>query len=355
MDIIFSESFWKIEYFNNALWEYLVFLLIFLGLSFGFFLFKYIFYRKISAIIKEKKVFSLLLSILDKIRSPFYIFVSFYIALSSIVVPDILYRLFFLIFLFWTTYRAVIVGYQFIDFLLEEYIKKNVEKGSKAMVRALGNIAKGILWAFAFLVVLSILGVNVTGLVAGMGIGGAAIAFALQGILADLFSSFSIYFDKPFIEGDLIVVGGKWGTVEKIGIKSTRIRSLQGEEIVFSNKELTAAQVHNYRKMTQRRSEFKLGITYETPTQKMEKIPKMVKSIVDKEDLAEFGRIHFYNFGDFSLDYLLVYDIKSADYMTYMDINQKILLNIKKAFEKEEIEFAYPTKTIHLSGREENS
>ncbi len=346
---ILTDPLLQTHYFGNFLWEYVVFFAIFLFLSLGFFALKYVLFRKLSNYIKEQKIFNLFLQILDKIRSPFYIFVSFYIALSAIVIPELLSKIFFIIFVAWATYRGVIIGQQTVDFFLYKFVQKNVEKNSEAMIRALGNVAKGVVWVVGALIFLSIMGVNVTGFVAGMGIGGIAIAFALQNILSDLFSSFSIYFDKPFIEGDLIVVGEKWGTVEKIGIKSTRVRSLQGEEIIFSNKELTSAQVHNFRKMEKRRADFGIGVVYQTSTEKMEKIPEIVKSIVDKEEMTEFNRMHFNNFGDFSLDYLLVYYVNSPDYMVYMDVNQRVLLNIKKAFEKEGIEFAYPTKTIFLS------
>lgn len=346
---IITNEVWQKTFFSNTTLEYLIFALIFFFLSLGFFVAKYILLRKISKRVKNQKFLKVVIVIVDKIRSPFYGFVAFYIALSVLEIPEIASKIAFLILLFWVSYRVVIAGYQIIDFILDGFIEKKTNQGSKSMIRALGNIGKGVLWIFAGMIILSFLGVNVTGLVAGMGIGGIAIAFALQGILSDLFSSFSLYFDKPFVEGDLIVVGDTWGTVEKIGIKSTRIRALQGEEIIFSNKELTTAKVHNMKKMEKRRAQFNLGITYETPTKKMEKIPKIIEKILEKEDDAELNRINFVNFNDFSLDYDLVYFIKSPDYKIFIDTNERILLNIKKEFDKEKIEFAYPTKTIHLS------
>jgi small-conductance mechanosensitive channel len=349
MELILSNPIWQIEYFSNTLGDYFYFVFTILILSISFFILKYILFRKISRKIKEKKIFILLLDVIDKIRSPFYIFVSFYIALSLLEIPDFLFKGFWLVLVFWVTYRVVIIGYQFIDFFFDLYVEKKVGTGKGTMIKSLGNVAKAFLWIFAGIVLLSIFGVNITAIVAGMGVGGIAIAFALQNILSDLFSSFSIYFDKPFVEGDLIVVGDKWGTVEKIGIKSTRIRALQGEEIIFSNKELTTAQVHNLKKLTRRRADFKIGIVYETPTKKMEKIPEIMKKIFEKEELADLDRVHFSEFNDFSLDYTIVYYINSPEYRTYMDINQRILMDIKRSFEKENIEFAYPTKTIYLS------
>jgi small-conductance mechanosensitive channel len=349
MKNLFFNTIWEVEYLGNSIWQYAVFLAIFLILSLGFFLIKNFLFQKISRKIKGNKVFNLFLDIINKIRFPFYLYISFYIALSVIKVPDIIYDGLGLILLFWTSYRVIIIGNQFIDFFLTEYVKKKVALGGKAMMRALGNIAKGILWIFVGLIILSILGVNVTSLIAGMGIGGIAIAFALQGILSDLFSSFSIYFDKPFVEGDFIVVGDNWGTVEKIGIKSTRIRALQGEEIIISNRELTTVQIHNMRNMKQRRSSFKIGIIYETPTKKMKMIPGIIKKIIEKEDFAIIDRIHFIAFNDFSLDYEIVFFVDSPDYNIFMEVNERILLKIKEEFEKKGIEFAYPTKTINLT------
>ncbi len=346
---IFQNEIWSVSFFNNTTLEYFIFTLIFVFLSLAFFATKYILLRKIAKKVKDQKFLKVVIAIVEKIRSPFYAFISLYVALSYLEIPEILSKIFFYILIFWISYRVVIAGYQVIDFVLDKLIEKKANQGSKSMMRALGNITKGILWLFAGMVVLSILGVNVTGLVAGMGIGGIAVAFALQGILSDLFSSFSLYLDKPFTEGDFIVVGDTWGTVEKIGIKSTRIRALQGEEIIFSNKELTSAKVHNMKKMERRRAQFTLGVTYETPTKKMEKIPGIIKKIIEKEEIAEFDRINFMKFNDFSLDYDLVYFINSPDYKIFANTNERILLNIKKDFEKEGIDFAYPTKTIHLS------
>ncbi len=349
MEYLFSDSLWRVVYFNNELWSYAIFAALSIFLSVGFFTLKYIIFKKISERLKEQKIFHLLIDILENIRSPFYVFVSFYVSLSLLEIPEILSTLFFIIFLLWSSYRVVIIGYQFIDFFFSEFALKRTERDSEAMIRTMSNIAKGILWVFAALVILSFAGVNVTGLVAGMGIGGIAIAFALQGILSDLFSSFSIYFDKPFVEGDFITVGDKMGTVEKIGIKSTRIRALQGEEIIISNKELTTAQVHNLRRMTRRRGTIDLGVVYGTTNKKMEKIPDIVKKIIEKEELAEFDRTNFSAFNNFSLNYIVVYYIESPDYKIFMEVTERILLAIKREFEKEKIEFAYPTSTIHLN------
>ncbi len=347
----FDNPLFEISYFNNTLFDYFLFFIILFVIVVGFFIFKLIVLRKLAKKIGRNNLLQLPIDIIDKIRSPFYIYVGFYIALFALVVPPILSKLFFVFLILLVAYRVVVAASQVIDFFASTYIDTKEEIERKAMLKTLSNIAKALLWLFALLVVLSIFGVNVTAIIAGMGVGGIAIAFALQNILSDLFSSFSIYFDRPFIEGDLIVVGDKWGNVEKIGMKSTRIRSLQGEEIIFSNKELTSVQIHNYRRMKKRRSEFKIGVTYDTSTQKLKKIPSMIEKIVAKEELTDFSRAHFTGFGDFSLDFIVVYFVESPNYQIFMDINEKVLLAIKKAFEKEKIEFAYPTQDIYLTKR----
>ncbi len=354
MRTILQAEFWYVQYLNNALWEYLLFLIFFIGISAVIFLLKYILLRKIARIIKERPIFNLFLEVINRIRSPFYAFVSFYISLSILDIPEYLSKIFWIVLVFLVMYRVVMIGYQFIDFGLRFYLKsKDDDKEDTAMIRNIGNVGKGILWIFAGIIILSIFGVDVTALVAGMGIGGIAIAFALQSILSDLFSSFSIFLDKPFKEGDFISVGEKMGTVEKIGIKSTRIRALQGEEIIFSNKELTTTQVHNLGNMERRRASFSLGIAYETPIKKMKKVPDIVKKIVEKEDNVQLSSINFRDFGESSLDFLLVYFVESPDWQEFLNTNEKILFNLKEKFDKEGIEFAYPTRTLHVFSHED--
>jgi small-conductance mechanosensitive channel len=349
VQIFFNSDMWRSEFLGNTLLDYFYFLGIIFLFSISVFLLKYFLSKKISGKIKEGKMAGLFLDMVNKVRSPFYIFISFYIALSVIQIPEFLEKTFWVVLVFWCTYVVVIIGYLVIDFFLDIYTENKTKAGKVTMIRSLGNIGKVFLWIIAGFILLSLFGVNITALVAGMGVGGIAVAFALQNILSDLFSSFSIYFDKPFVEGDLIVVGNKWGTVEKIGIKSTRVRALQGEQIIFSNKELTTAQVHNFKRLERRRIDFKIGITYETPTKKMEKIPQIISKIFENEELADLDRVHFSAFNDFSLDYTIVYYINSPEFVVFMDINERILLDIKRSFEKEKIDFAYPTNTIHMA------
>jgi small-conductance mechanosensitive channel len=209
------------------------------------------------------------------------------------------------------------------------------------------NTAIGaILWTLAIVLVLQNLGYNITALVGGLGVIGIAIAFALQNVLSDLFAYFIIMLDKPFKKGDFIIVGEDMGTVKKIGKKTTRISTLEGQELIISNKELSEARINNYGRMNTRRVVFKIGVTYETPRQKLAKVTDIIKSIIETQDKAKIDRSNLYNFGDYSLDFETVYYIATPDYNTFMDIQEKINFSIIQAFEEEGIQFAYPTQTI---------
>jgi small-conductance mechanosensitive channel len=216
--------------------------------------------------------------------------------------------------------------------------------------QALSLLLKIAGWTLALLIVLDNLGVQISGLLTGLGIGGVAIAFAAQAILGDIFSYFSIFLDKPFEVGDFIIVGEYMGVVEKTGIKTTRIRSLSGEELVFSNKDLTASRIRNYKTMSERRVDFRFGIKYDTPLEKLEKVGEMVKSIIDNIEQIRFDRANFHSFGDFALIFEVVYYIELSDYNIYKDIQETINLELVRTFRDEGIEFAFPTQEIILQG-----
>ncbi|MEO8820782.1 MAG: mechanosensitive ion channel domain-containing protein [Ginsengibacter sp.] len=217
----------------------------------------------------------------------------------------------------------------------------------KKQANSLIVILKGVIWILGLLFVINNFGYNVTTLITGLGIGGIAIALAAQAVLGDFFSYFVIFFDRPFEIGDFIIVDGKMiGAVEYIGIKTTRIRAITGEQIVCPNKDLTSSRVHNYKKMLRRRVVFSVGVIYQTTSEQMKKVPGIIKSIIDDTENATFDRSHFFAFGDFSMKFETVYYIESPDYTIYMDAQQKIYLELMHVFEKENIEFAYPTQTL---------
>jgi len=224
----------------------------------------------------------------------------------------------------------------------EDFAKKQSMTGILTMVKIL-------VWGLALVFFLDNLGFKVSSVVAGLGIGGVAVALAAQAVLGDLFSYIAIFFDRPFEIGDFIIVGDYLGGVEHIGIKTTRIRSLGGEQLVFSNSDLTNSRVRNYKRMEKRRVVFKLGVTYDTSSEKLQAIPGLIEQIVKQTPETIFDRAHFSEYGDFNLVIEAVYYVLSSDYNQYMDIQQAINLAIKKSFEKEAIEFAFPTQTVYVN------
>jgi small-conductance mechanosensitive channel len=226
------------------------------------------------------------------------------------------------------------------------------KKMSQHILYVFRGIFNAIIYLIAFFVFLAIQQFDLTGLAIGGAATAIVIGFALQSVLSDFFSAFSIYFDRPFEIGDFIIVGEYSGTVQKIGMKSTRVKLLQGEELVLPNSELTKSSVRNFKKMKKRRISFSFGVTYDTPNNKLKKIPDIIKDIIDPEKLEhvdKLDRVHFSEFGDFSLNFDIVYYLKSQDYVKFKDTQQAINFRIKEAFEKEGIEMAFPTQTIFVN------
>lgn len=246
--------------------------------------------------------------------------------------------------------QVAVWGNRAIALWLARYTARHPDTQSAAGVTTLlGLIARPVLWAVIFLMILDNLGFNITALVAGLGIGGIAVALAVQNILGDIFASLSIAMDKPFVVGDFIVVDEHMGTVEYIGIKSTRIRSLSGEQIIISNADLLKNRIRNYKRMQERRVVFKFGIIYQTPLNKLTQIPAMVRNIIESQDKTRFDRAHFKEYGDSSLNFEAVYYVLDPDYTQYMNIQQAINLGLFDRFQQEGIEFAYPTQTLFIN------
>lgn len=240
--------------------------------------------------------------------------------------------------------RAVcdLLGYTVQRFMNKEGNSDLQEKQARGILL----IFKIILWVLGGIFLIDNFGYNITTIITGLGIGGIAIALAAQAILGDLFSYLVIFFDKPFEIGDFIIVGDKMGTVEYIGIKTTRLRALGGEQLIVSNTDLTNSRVQNYKRMERRRVVLSIGVEYETSFDKLRRIPQLVKNIVEQNKDCQFERAHFASFGDFSLTFEIVYYILSADYIKYMDLQQTIDLAIFEVFNENDIAFAYPTQKI---------
>lgn len=247
------------------------------------------------------------------------------------------------------TFFAVRIIISSIKLSLEAYARK--QEGGEEKVKQLRGIMvviNIILWSLGLVFLFDNLGYNVTAIVTGLGIGGIAIALAAQNILGDLFNYFVIFFDRPFEIGDFIVIDDKRGNVEYVGIKTTRIKSITGEQIIISNSDLTNSRLHNFKRMEKRRILFLLGVTYQTSPDQLRVVPDIIKKIITDQPSAEFDRCHFSTFGDFSLNFETVYFVTEPDYAKYMDIQHAINLRIYEEFAANNIDFAYPTQTLFI-------
>ena len=354
MEYFLSSDFLMTSFLGNTVREYLQALGIFLGFLIFIKVFKHRLFSKIRVLTQKTKtdLDDELMNIIESIPNLIYWYISFYVALQflniNVNLDKALDVILVVAVIFWGT-NAVS---QVIEYVLYKVAKRkgsDVKRGEKNTTYfALSLITKMTLWSVGILLILANLGFDITALVASLGIGGIAVALALQNILSDIFSSFSLYLDKPFEVGDFIIVGEHMGVIKKIGLKTTRIQALQGEEIVISNNELTSTRIQNFKKLQKRRVAFNFGVIYSTAPEKLEKIPKIVKGIIDKKKLLTFDRAHFKSFGDSSLDFEVVYYIDSGDYNAYMDNQQAINLEVLKAFQKEGVSMAFPTRTVHL-------
>jgi small-conductance mechanosensitive channel len=237
-----------------------------------------------------------------------------------------------------------------IDFWIARQRRKmDHDATSVALAGVLRFVAKLTLWALLLMMALDNLGVNVTAMVTGLGIGGVAVALALQNVLGDLLASLSIVLDKPFVIGDAITVDTLTGTVESIGLKTTRLRAVSGEQLIFANSDLLKSRVHNWKRMAERRVVLTFGVPYETPPDALARIPALVRASVEAADLTRFDRAHFKGLGASSLDFEAVYWILTPDYNAYMDRQQAVNLGLLRAFEREGLAFASGSQTVVLA------
>jgi len=345
---------------QNTFQDYILFLGLFIGLFFFFLFIDKSVLAFLGALAKKTKTSwdDYVIGFLGSIGWMFYVYFSLY--LSSLILtlnPFTRNILQFLLVLFVAYYIGKGIS-GIVDRLVTKKIevKKNAENLENAsMIKVLGIFGKVAVWILVLLMVLTNLGVEITPLIAGLGVGGIAIALGLQVILGDLFSAFVIYFDKPFKEGDFIIFDGEMGVVKYIGIKTTRISTLPGQELVVSNSDLTSSRVNNYKKMEKRRVPFTFGVTYDTPPKKLEKCKTIVKDIFvdchkkygEDNSPVTLDRVHFKELADFSLNFEVVYYVPTADYNVYMDVQEYVNMELIKRFEKADIEFAFPTQTIY--------
>ncbi len=291
--------------------------------------------------------------VLDLVRKTKFFFpfiIALYAGIQPLVLPPTGDQVFRGVMVIGFLLQAALWGNAVISFWITRYMQARMEEDAAAAtsIGALRFVGKLLLWTFVLLLALDNLGVDVTALVTGLGVGGIAVALALQNVLGDLFASLSIVLDRPFVIGDFIIVGEFPGTVEHIGLKTTRVRSLSGEQLVFSNSDLLSSRIRNYKRMAERRILFSFGVIYQTPYEKLARIPGMVREIIEAQEKARFDRAHFKAYGESSLDFEVVYYVLMPEYLAYMDTQHAINLEIFRRFQEEGIDFAYPTRTLFI-------
>jgi small-conductance mechanosensitive channel len=291
------------------------------------------------------------LEVLSRTTLPFFIVVSAFAGLKALQVSEQTDRVLTSVITIAFFWQAGVWLSAAVSAWLERKRRRSLasDRASVSTIGLIGLIARVGIWALVLLLTLDNVGVNISALIAGLGIGGVAVALAVQNILGDLFASLSIALDRPFIVGDFLVVGEVMGSVEYVGIKSTRLRSLSGEQIVMSNADLLSSRIRNYGRMAERRVVFTLNVTYETSVDLIERVPGLIRRIIDAQENTRFDRSHFSAYGPHSLDFETVYYVLSADYNRYMDIQQAINLAIFREFADLGVEFAYPTQKLYLS------
>ncbi len=306
---------------------------------------------------KDIQINELVVVLISKIKTIVLLIIALYVGSNFLILSDRIKSLIGNIVVIAILIQIAIWGSQIIYYLTNRYKKQKIleDAASATTFSAMGIVARILLWLVIILIILDNIGVNINTLVAGLGIGGIAVALAVQNVLADLFASLSIVLDKPFVIGDFIIVDNYLGSVEHIGLKTTRLRSLSGEQLVMSNGDLLKSRIRNYKRMVERRVVFTLGIIYETAKEKLEVVPAILKEIVEEHENVRFDRAHFQSYGDFSLKFEIVYWVKTSDYNVYMDIQQSINLNIFKRFKEEGIEFAYPTQMVFVGKADESN
>lgn len=337
------------EFYGNTVQHYIIALAIIVG---GILLVRIFRNRLLNQIKKwtektETKLDDYIIRGIEKFGLPILVFVAIYSGLSYLTFSEKADKFIDNAMIVVITLYVIRLLSSFIRLALESFISK--QEGGQEKLKQLNGImliVNAIIWAVGLLFLFDNLGYNVTTIIAGLGIGGIAIALAAQNILGDLFNYFVIFFDRPFEVGDFITVDDKKGTVEHIGIKTTRLLSVNGEQLAFSNSDLTKSRIHNFKRMNRRRVVFTLNIVYTTKAEVLEKIPLIVEQIIKSVNLTTFDRAHLATLGTYSLNFEVVYFIESSEYVDYMNVQQEINLKTFKAFAAQGIEFAYPTQTV---------
>ena len=339
-------------FLGNSLLQWLVAAGVFLGTALALRLLSALLLSRMHALAERTAtdVDDLIGQLLRKTKTLVILLVALWVAARMLTIPPRLDAAFSRILIVALLLQVGVWAAGLVDYLIDRHRRRQIEvdPGVATAIGAMFFVARTLVWTLVLLVVLDNLGIDVTALITGLGIGGIAVALALQNVLSDLFASLSIVLDKPFVVGDFIIVGEFLGTVEYVGLKTTRIRSLSGEQLVFSNSDLLGSRIRNYKRMQERRAVFTLGVTYDTPLDKLRRIPRIIREAIEAQENTRFDRSHFKSYGAFSLDFETVYYMLVPDYNSYMDTQQLINFEVFRRFHDDDIEFAFPTQTLFL-------
>jgi len=300
----------------------------------------------------ETDVDDLISQLLDKTKFLFVALLALYAGAISLTLPPEVDALLSTILVLGLLAQGAFWANGIVNYMLGSWAREKFQ-ADPTISTALGSVGfliRFAVWSTFVMLALANLDIDIGPLIASLGIGGVALALALQGVLGDLFASLSIIFDKPFEVGDSIQVGDLSGTVEHVGLKSTRLRSVTGEQLVFSNGDLLGSRIRNFQLRQERRCAFTLGVTYDTPPEKLEGIPGLIREIIESRAQTRFDRSFFMVFGDSALNFETVYHMLVADFQTYGETHNAINLEIVRRFAEEGIEFAYPTQKIYVEG-----
>jgi small-conductance mechanosensitive channel len=345
------DEFTRKIYLGNTISDYIIALLIFVVSIIIITILKRIVAKILDNWSKKTgtRIDSILVKLIQRFIIPFLYYGSFYYSINSLTLSPRITKAFDSVSAIIVTFIVIRLIISTIIYLLNAYFQrgnKGIEKHKE--LKGIATIISILVWGLGVVFLLDNLGFKISAVVTGLGIGGVAVALAAQAVLKDFFSYFVIFFDRPFEIGDFITIGDKSGSVEQIGIKTTKIRSLSGEQIVFANADLTDSRIHNFKRMEKRRIAFNIGVTYQTSKEQLKEIPFLIKTIIEEQQNVTYDRGHFSSFGNSSLNFEFVYFVNSSDYLEYMNIQQAINLSIFDIFNKKGIAFAYPTNTVFI-------
>ncbi len=339
-------------YFDNTLRVWLIALGITAGTWFILSLTKRLIVRRLHSLVKTTStdIDDLIVDLLRRTGWFLLLAVSLYAASHTLQTSAAVRELVHVLLVLTILLQAGIWATGIITYTVTRMTKQRMAEGaaSATTFAAVGFLMRLVLWTFVLILTLDNLGFNITTLVAGLGIGGIAVALALQNVLGDLFASLSIVLDKPFEIGDFIIVDEVKGTVDHVGLKTTRLKSLSGEQIIISNADLLKSRIRNYKRMQERRQVFTVGFTYSTPPETVARMPALLREVITAQANARFDRAHFQSFGDSALLFEAVYYVTNPDYGVFMDVQQQINLEVLRRCTAEGIEFAFPTRTVHV-------